>query len=69
MNQLDTDRRSGASTAKALAHAVGVSQPDICDLRYNRRKPSDDVAQRIEAATGGQVGRLSWSATAQFGAA
>ena len=55
MTQLDTFLRSGSMTAKALADAVKVSQPYITDLRYQRRTPSDDVALRIEAATGGEV--------------
>ena len=42
-------------TAKALADAVKVSQPYITDLRYQRRTPSEDVALRIQAATGGEV--------------
>ena len=55
MTQLDTFLRGGSMTAKALADAVKVSQPYITDLRYQRRTPSDDVALRIEAATGGEV--------------
>ena len=55
MTQLDTFLRGGSMTAKALADAVKVSQPYITDLRYQRRTPSDDVALRIEIATGGKV--------------
>lgn len=65
MNQLDTYLRSRVQTAKALAMAAGVSQPYICDLRYNRRKPGDDVAKRIEAATNGAVKHTSWRAPAE----
>ena len=64
MNQLDTYLRSGAMTAKALAEAVGISQPYITDLRYNRRCPSDDVAARIEAATDGKVPASAWKGAA-----
>jgi len=55
MTQLDTFLRTGAMTAKSLANAVGVSQPYITDLRYQRRTPSANVAMRIQAATNGAV--------------
>jgi len=60
MNQLDAFLRAGTMTAKALAEKVGVSQPYITDLRYSRRRPSPDVALKIEAATDGKVSADGW---------
>jgi len=62
MTKLDTYLRSGAMTAKAVADAAGVSAPYLHDLRYRKRHPSDDVAARIEAATGGAVPATCWRA-------
>jgi transcriptional regulator with XRE-family HTH domain len=60
MTQLDKYLRNSATTAKALAEMVGVSAPYITDLRYARRKPSNDVARRIAEATGGEVPADGW---------
>ena len=70
MNQLDTYlRQDGAITARALASAVGISSPYITDLRYSRRKPSDEIARRIEVETGGAVRAAGWREPARGGAA
>jgi len=55
MTQLDTYLKGGETTARALAAQVGVSAPFISDLRRGNRFATDEVAERIENATGGQV--------------
>jgi predicted GIY-YIG superfamily endonuclease len=57
---LDRFLRSYKVKAKNLAEVVGVSCPYITDLRYGRRRPSHDVALRIEEATQGAVAREIW---------
>jgi DNA-binding transcriptional regulator YdaS (Cro superfamily) len=65
MNSLDTYLKSRIKSARALAAEVGVSSPYITDLRYGRRRPSAEVASRIEAATGGKVAATSWREAAE----
>jgi len=60
MTHLDKYLRTSAMTARALAEAVGVSQPYITDLRYGRRNPSPGVAARIAIATDDAVPAASW---------
>jgi len=59
-NTLDKHLRDTKTPALHLARQVGISAPYLCDLRYGRRKPSPAVAQRIEDATDGAVGRGDW---------
>jgi DNA-binding transcriptional regulator YdaS (Cro superfamily) len=59
-NALDTWLKESKTPALHIARAVGVSAPYICDLRRDRRKPSDKVAAAIEDATGGAVPARAW---------
>ena len=37
---------------KQLAHKLGISESHMCMLRNGRRRPSPDLAQKIETVTG-----------------
>ncbi len=38
--------------SKQLAHKLGISESYMCMLRSGRRRPSPDLAQKIETVTG-----------------
>jgi DNA-binding transcriptional regulator YdaS (Cro superfamily) len=59
-NELDTWIIITGTKAAHLARKVGVSDPYIHDLRKGKRRPSPDVAKRIEDATDGWVEASSW---------
>jgi transcriptional regulator with XRE-family HTH domain len=39
-------------SSKQLAHKLGISESYMCMLRNGRRRPSPDLAQKIETVTG-----------------
>lgn len=61
METLKTYIKSQPSRTMAeVADDLGVSRPFLYGLLDGSRQPSLDVAQRIDAATGGQVPITSW---------
>lgn len=59
MNPLALYLQSHRITEQALAERAGVSRPMLNRIRRGERVPSRHVAQKIEAATGGEVSAVS----------
>lgn len=49
---LDEFMRDHKMTDQALAAQIGVSRPHLSRIRNGKRRPSIDVAAKLEAATG-----------------
>lgn len=45
-------------TNKELAQALGISQQHLCYIKYKQRRPSLNLALRLEKQTG--IPRLTW---------
>lgn len=59
-NKLDAWLKETGTPALHLARGVGVSAPYVCDLRRDRRSPSDTVKAKIETFTSGAVPASAW---------
>jgi transcriptional regulator with XRE-family HTH domain len=59
MMNLDTYLRTANKTQEAFADEIGVRQATISRLKRGKR-PSLDLAARIERATGGAIPASSW---------
>ncbi|MBC7156376.1 MAG: helix-turn-helix transcriptional regulator [Rhodobacteraceae bacterium] len=60
MASLSDHIRSSGQSQREWAARFGVSEPYLSDLLRGNRRPSLDLACRIERATGGAVPALSW---------
>lgn len=49
---LDEFMRAQGITDQALSEQIGVSRPHVTRIRNGKRRPSIDVAAKLEAATG-----------------
>ena len=59
MANLDQYLRGRRGVASVVARKAGVSAGTLSSIRSGQRRPSPDLAMRIEAATGGEVSASS----------
>ena len=61
MNMLDAYIKDSGLTQASFAARVGVRQSAISKVCNGVRRPSIDLAARIERVTGGKVPAASWA--------
>lgn len=60
MNKLAAYIAGTGSTRSSFAERIGISAPYLTQILNGDKRPSLDVAFRIEAATGGDVPACEW---------
>ena len=63
MTLLQTYADAFAGRQRDLANALGISQPHLSLLMAGKKRPSLELAIRIERVTGGAVPATSWVGT------
>lgn len=61
MKNLQTYASSFSGSRKDLAEAFGISQPHLSLLIAGKKRPSLDLAIRIEQVSKGAIPAISWS--------